>query len=137
MPKLRVLSNKAEKPRLIFVGDKGKKQKLISEFAKKNDMEFNVYSNTEWATLEEIEQYIQDEEVSKQIIDLPLGNNASSSLHFAADENVKRISQFKKLTIEKAAKRLKISRATLYRKLEQKRAKLAKKASPKKLKKVA
>lgn len=140
MPKLQVLSKKTEsekKPRLIFVGD-GKPSQAVSQFAQKHGLEFKVYNDSEWATLEEIDQYIQEEEVSKQIIDLPLGGNAAFSLNSAADQNVKRISQLKKLSVKEAARALKIGRATLYRKLEKNSSRLKKKLKPsKKLKSAA
>ena len=117
MAKLQVLSNK--KARLIFVGP-GSSQKtaLIEQFAKKNGLDFSIYSDSEWATMEEIDQYIQEEDLSKQVSNLPMGKNQDFSLDHITRQHIKKILQLKKLNINAVARTLKIGRATLYRKLE-------------------
>ena len=103
---------------LISVGAGRQTNRLISKFANSNHLDFMTYTESEWATLEEIDQYIQEEELSKQIINLPVGANKDFSLEKIQEETIKKVTQIKDININKAAKRLKIGRATLYRKLE-------------------
>ncbi|MCY4321470.1 MAG: hypothetical protein OXC37_03575 [Bdellovibrionaceae bacterium] len=103
---------------LVCIGGDEKQKSLISKFAKKNQLKFTTYTETEWATLEEIDQYIHEEDLSKQIINLPIGSNDSFSLDKIQEKTIKKVTQIKKININEAAKRLKIGRATLYRKLE-------------------
>ena len=103
---------------LISVGAGQQTNRLISKFARSNHLDFMTYTESEWATLEEIDQYIQEEELSKQIINLPVGSNKDFSLDKIQEETIKRVTQIKDININKAAKRLKIGRATLYRKLK-------------------
>ena len=91
---------------------------LSLNLPKKNNLAFTTYTESEWATLEEIDQYIQEEELSKQIINLPLGSNQEFSLDKIQEATIKKVTQMKSLNINEAAKTLKIGRATLYRRLE-------------------
>ena len=122
MAKLQVLSNKKarlKKARLIFVGPgSSNKTALIEQFAKKQGLDFSRYSDSEWATMEEIDQYIQEEELSRQVSNLPMGKNQDFSLDHITRQHIKKILQLKKLNINAVARTLKIGRATLYRKLE-------------------
>ena len=103
---------------LISVGANPKQNKAISMFARENQLDFMTYTETEWATLEEIDQYIQEEEISKQIVNLPIGANTDFSLDKIQKRTIKKVTQIKNINIHEAAKKLKIGRATLYRKLE-------------------
>ena len=121
MSKLQVLSKKnSDKPaRLIFVGPSASDQtEVIEKFAKKNNLNFSIFTEGEWATMEEIDQYIQEEELSKQISNLPIGKNQDFSLDSITKQHIKKILQLKRLNINAVARTLKIGRATLYRKLE-------------------
>ena len=109
---------KENKNILILVGNNHKKARLTSHFAQENGLDFMTYTESEWATLEEIDQYIQEEELSKQIINLPVGANKDLSLDKIQEKTIKNITKIKNLKVHEAAKRLKIGRATLYRKLE-------------------
>ncbi|MBC6415258.1 MAG: DUF1492 domain-containing protein [Bdellovibrionales bacterium] len=91
---------------------------LVKNFAKQARLEFSTYTEDEWATLEEIDQYIQDEEVSKQVVQLPIGKNEDVSLENITKKHIKKILYLKQLNVNEVAKTLKISRATLYRKME-------------------
>ena len=110
--------NKNSLPKLIFVGENKLQIKRAEQFAKNSCFEFHTYSDEEWATLEEIDQYIQEEEISKQIIKLPVGKRTISSLDELEAETIKRVVQSTNGNIMKAARTLKIARATLYRKME-------------------
>ena len=105
--------------KLILVGKDHKTMLLVQKFAKKHGFHFETYTEHEWATLEEIDQYIQDEELSKQVIHLPVGRNESISLDNMTKKHIEKVLCLKNLNIKEAAKTLKISRATLYRKMEQ------------------
>ena len=105
-------------PRLIFVGENKFQEKKAEQLAKTLKARFMSYSEEEWATLEEIDQYIQDEEVSKQIITLPAGRRAVSSLDEVEAETIKKVMRDFNGNKMKTARALKIARATLYRKME-------------------
>ena len=109
---------KENKATLISVGTNSVTNQLISKFAEENGLAFTTYTENEWATLEEIDQYIQEEDLSKQIINLPVGSNQEFSLDKIQETTIKQVTQMKKLNINEAAKTLKIGRATLYRRLE-------------------
>ena len=109
--------NKNDWPKLIFVGKNKLQLKRAEQFAKNSRFEFHTYSDEEWATLEEIDQYIQEEEISKQIIKLPVGKKAIPSLDELEAETIKRVVQNTNGNMMKAARALKIARATLYRKM--------------------
>ena len=106
------------KPRLIFVGENNFQIKKVEKFAKDNSFNFHSYSEENWVTLEEIDQYIQEEELSKQIISLPVGKGNISSLDEMEAETIKRVLKNVNGNMMKAARTLKIARATLYRKIE-------------------
>ena len=111
--------NKTNWPRLILVGQNKLHIKKAENFAKENHFKFHSYSEEEWATLEEIDQYIQEEELSKQIINLPVGKKATiSSLDELESETIKTVVQNTNGNMVEAARILKIARATLYRKME-------------------
>ncbi|MCZ0932005.1 MAG: hypothetical protein OXJ52_02515 [Oligoflexia bacterium] len=118
MPKAKKNQNPQNKVILISVGANHIQNRVISKFARENRLDFTTYTEKEWATLEEIDQYIQEEELSKQIINLPIGANKDFSLDKLQEATIKRVVQIKNLNVNEAAKRLKIGRATLYRKLE-------------------
>jgi len=107
-----------DQPCLILIGENKFHIKKAKSFAKENHFKFHSYSEEEWATLEEIDQYIQEEELSKQIIDLPVGKKAISSLDELEAETIKSVIQNTNGNMKKAALILKIARATLYRKME-------------------
>ena len=109
---------RASLPKLIFVGENKFQAKLAEQFAIKNQFLFMSYHEEEWATLEEIDQYIQDEELSKQVVNLPIGKRTISSLEDLEAETIKRVVKNVNGNMIKAARALKIARATLYRKLE-------------------
>ena len=106
-----------DRPRLIFVGENKFYIKKAEKFAKNNGFHFHSYSEEEWATLEEIDQYIQEEELSKQIVTLPTGRATVSSLDETEAEAIKRVIGSVNGNVKKAARLLKIARATLYRKI--------------------
>ena len=110
--------NQTNWPRLILVGENKFHIKKAENFAKENHFKFHSYPEEEWATLEEIDQYIQEEELSKQIINLPVGKKSISSLEELESETIKRVVQNTNGNMMKAARILKIARATLYRKME-------------------
>ena len=111
-------TDQKETPKIIFVGENKFQLKRIQKFAKDSKLEFHSYSNGEWATLEEIDQYIQEEDLSKQILSLPSGANTVSSLDEMEAETIKKVIKKFDGNIVKAAQTLKIARATLYRKME-------------------
>lgn len=104
--------------KLIFVGANKFQIKKVEKFARESRLEFMTYSEGEWATLEEIDQYIQEEELSKQIINLPVGKRTAFSLDDLEAETIKRVIKNVNGNMMKAARTLKIARATLYRKME-------------------
>ena len=104
--------------KLILIGKDNETVLLVKKFAKKHNMEFATYTENEWATLEEIDQYIQDEELSTQVINLPVGKNEDVSLDNITKKHIEKVLYMKQLNINEVAKTLKISRATLYRKME-------------------
>ena len=111
--------NLKSQPKLIFVGNKeGPEMKKARQLSVQYKMAFQAYSEEEWATLEEIEQYIQDEELSKQIIHLPSGLRTVSSLDAVEAETIKKALRKMNGNMQKVARTLQISRATLYRKIE-------------------
>lgn len=109
---------KKEKPRLIFVGSDQLMIKRVQKFSQDNKMLFQHYSEEDWATLEEIDQYIQEEELSKQIVTLPVGKANIHSLSEMEADTIKRVLKHVNGNMAKAARNLKIARATLYRKIE-------------------
>ena len=111
-------NNKNTGPTLIFVGGNKFHLKRAEKFAKDNHFKFSSYSDGDWATLEEIDQYIQEEELSKQIVNLPTGQKAVASLDEMEAETIKRVIKSFDGNMIKAARTLKIARATLYRKIE-------------------
>ena len=121
MPKIKKIqqTEKENQAVLVFVGANSEQKNLVSKFARENHLDFRTYTESDWATLEEIDQYIQEEELSKQIINLPIGAaNKEVSLDKLQENTIKKIIQIKNLNVNEAAKILKIGRATLYRKLE-------------------
>ena len=121
MPKIKRTQKpltKTDKAVLILVETTPMKRHLVAQFAKENSLNFITYTEKEWATLEEIDQYIQEEDLSKQILNLPIGANKDFSLDKLQEETIKKMTQIKNLNINETAKRLKIGRATLYRRLE-------------------
>ena len=104
--------------KLILVGPESEVTAVVKKFAKQNNLDFAAYTENEWATLEEVEQYIQDEELSTQIVDLPIGRNEDVSLNSITKKHIQKILHLKKLNVNEVARTLKISRATLYRKME-------------------
>ncbi len=90
----------------------------VKNMALKNQYNFTNYTEDDWATFEDIEQYIQDEEISKKIIDLPMGHRPVFSLEEMEAETIKKVINNVNGNAVKAAKALKIGRATLYRKLD-------------------
>ena len=105
-------------PKLILVGGDETQFKVIKKIAKDNNFEYLTYSNIEWATLEEIDQYIQDEDLSKQVIDLPKGKQAISSLDRLEEDVLKQIVKNLNRNILKAIDTFKTARAVLYKKTE-------------------
>ena len=105
-------------PRLILVAKDKFQIRRVEQFAKSLHLEFSVYSEEEWATMEEIDQYIQEEELSKQVINLPVGTNDVFSLDNVEAEAIKKVVTKSKGNMMKAARTLKIARATLYRKMQ-------------------
>ena len=105
--------------KLILIGKDDTTVFLVKKFAKKHNLEFASYTEHEWATLEEIDQYIQDEELSTQVTSLPIGYNDGVSLDSITKQHIKKVLHLKALNINEVAKTLKISRATLYRKMEE------------------
>ena len=114
----QVNDSKDQNTKLIFVGENKAQFKKVKKFAEDNNLKCLSYSEVEWATLEEIEQYIQDEEISKQVVDLPIGYRAVSSLDKVEAETIKTVIKNSDGNMIKAARALKIARATLYRKME-------------------
>lgn len=114
----KLKKNNNNEPKLIFVGGNKLHLKRVEKFAKDNHFKFSSYSDGEWATLEEIDQYIQEEELSKQVINLPVGKKAVSSLDEMEAETIKQVIKNFDGNMIKAARTLKIARATLYRKIE-------------------
>ena len=111
-------SKKNSRPKLIFVGENKLQIKKVEKFAQINQYDFLNYSEGEWVTLEEIDQYIQEEELSKQIINLPVGKRTVFSLDDLEAETIKKVIKNVNGNMMKAARTLKIARATLYRKME-------------------
>lgn len=109
---------KKSPPRLIFVGENPIQLKKVKKFAKNSGFDFHHYSESEWATLEEIDQYIQDEELSKQTVHLPAGRNTVASLDEMEAETIKKVLRSTNGNVVKTCRVLKIARATLYRKME-------------------
>ena len=107
-----------QKPRLIFVGKDQLMIKKARKFSQDNKILFHHYSEEDWATLEEIDQYIQEEELSKQIVSLPVGKANISSLSEMEADTIKKALKHVNGNMAKAARSLKIARATLYRKIE-------------------
>lgn len=105
-------------PKLIFVGKNKFQIKRAKKFAESNGFRFLSYSEEDWATLEEIDQYIQEEEFSKKIVALPAGKRTASSLDELEAETIKKVVQDVNGNMMQAARTLKIARATLYRKIE-------------------
>ena len=104
--------------KLILIGKDKENTLLVKKFAKKYGMDFATYTEQEWATLEEIDQYIQDEELSTQVINLPVGKNEDISLDNITKKHIEKVLRMKQSNMNEVAKILKISRATLYRKME-------------------
>ncbi len=106
------------KPKIAFIGKNKILNKKVRKFAKDNNLRYFHYSEEEWVTLEEIDQYIQEEELSKQIVDLPFGKRTVSSLSEMEAKTIKKVVESSGGNMKKAARVLKIARATLYRKIE-------------------
>ena len=109
---------KSPVPRLIFVGENPLHLKKVEKFAKSSGFDFHHYSEAEWATLEEIDQYIQDEELSKKTVHLPAGKKTVASMDEIEAETIRKVLQKTNGNVLKASQALKIARATLYRKME-------------------
>jgi len=109
---------KEAKTQIIFVGNNKFQLKKVKEFTKKNNLKLQLYSEKEWATLEEIDQYIQEEEISKQVVTLPLGRKPICSLDEVELATIKKVLDNVNGNMMKASRILKIARATLYRKME-------------------
>lgn len=106
-------------PKLILVGGDQDQFKTIKQIAKDNNFDYLTYSNIEWATLEEIDQYIQDEDLSKQVVELPKGKQMMSSLDKLEEGILKQIIKNLNGNMLKAIRTLKIARAVLYKKTEE------------------
>ena len=110
--------NKSRQAKITFIGGTKLQIKKMEKFAKDNHFEFQTYTHDEWATFEEIDQYIQEEELSKQVINLPVGTNTVSSLDELESEAIRKVLLNFNGNVIKAAQTLKIARATIYRKME-------------------
>ncbi len=111
-------NGRTEKAKIIFVGRNKFQMKKAQRLARENQCDFLVYSEEEWATLEEIDQYIQEEELSERLIKLPMGRKTGLALDEIEEETIKRAVKNSNGNILQAANALKIARATLYRKME-------------------
>ena len=90
----------------------------VKGIAQQNKYDFATYTEDEWATFEDLEQYIQDEEVSKKIIPLPTGYRPVFSLEELEAETIRKVISSFNGNAVKAARALRIGRATLYRKID-------------------
>ena len=102
---------------ILITNDK----KTVSKFKKmalESNCKFSNYTEDDWATFDDIEQYIQDEELLRKVVALPSGYRSAFSLEEVEAEAIKRVINGVNGNALRAAKCLKIGRATLYRKLD-------------------
>ncbi len=109
---------KSKVSKIIFVTNDKEEVSKVKDIALENQYDFMTYTEDEWATFEDIEQYVQEEDISKKIVSLPLGYRSIFSLEEIEMEIIKRVINNVKGNAVKAARILKIGRATLYRKLD-------------------
>ncbi|MGI9549189.1 MAG: helix-turn-helix domain-containing protein [Bdellovibrionales bacterium] len=91
----------------------------VKEVATSHNHEFMSYTEDEWATFDEIDEYIQDGDMlPKKVFALPFGKNSFQSLEDMEAKTILKVINDVNGNAVKAAKTLKIGRATLYRKLD-------------------
>ena len=87
--------------------------------AKKNRYLFQSYSQKKWEMMEELENQVdEDREITAKIIPLPTGHTPMSSLKKMESDAIEKVLVSCNGNASKAARILKVGRATLYRKME-------------------
>lgn len=112
------LKKEDSQQKLIIVSENKFLIKKARQFAEKKRLKLLVFSEEEWVTIEEIDQYIEEEELSKQVVNLPTGYQTISALDMLEAETIKKAIKESNGNMMEAARTLKIARATLYRKIE-------------------
>ncbi len=108
-----------KKSKLICVSNRPSHIRRMRRLALQNNYEFSSFSEEEWATIEEIDQHIPDEEISTtNATSLPLGVRPLFSLDDVEAKAIKRVIYKVNGNAARAARALNIGRATLYRKLD-------------------
>ena len=87
--------------------------------AKKHRYIFQSYSPKKWEMMEELENQVdEDREITAKIIPLPTGHTPMSSLKKMESDAIEKVLVSCNGNASKAARILKVGRATLYRKME-------------------
>jgi len=107
--------------KVILITNDQEVSNKIKKIALQLKCHFASYTEEEWATFDDLEDYIQDEEIAKHIIALPKGDRSVHSLNTIESEAIKQVIHKVGGNAVKAAKVLNIGRATLYRKLRKHR----------------
>lgn len=115
---LKLCTPIAKNSKLIVIGDDESLLKKAKTFALTNNLILKHYTEEDWATLEEIDQYIQEEDISKQVINLPFGASPIALSSQLEERRIKQSLKRNKQSLTKLAKKMKITRAILYKKLE-------------------
>lgn len=119
MPQIKdKLKDENSQQKLIIVSENDLLIKKARQFADKHQLKLLTFSEEEWVTIEEIDQYIEEEELSKQVLNLPTGNETVSALDMLEAETIKKAIKDSNGNMMEASRVLKIARATLYRKIE-------------------
>lgn len=103
--------------KLIFVSSDSRKITKAQKFADKNEYQFDNYTEDEWATVEEINDYIQDEVTCSKIIQLPEGKTPvyEETKTPEQEDKIERLAGSDK---KKKARIIKIAEAATFKKFE-------------------
>ena len=105
--------------KMILITDNRAHIQNGQSIARQNGYLFQSYSIKKWDLIKELESQLkEDKEISAKIIPLPTGHTPMSSLQKVENDMIEKVLISCNGNASKAAKILRIGRATLYRKIE-------------------
>ena len=103
---------------IILVSDKPDEIQKVGDFSRKNCYVFSVYTPEEWNSRSDEVFLFHNEESSLKVISLPSGHRPVFSLEEVEAYIIEKVLSLCDGNTSKAARLLRIGRATLYRKIE-------------------
>ena len=103
---------------IILVSDKATEIQKVGDFSRKNHYTFSVYTPEEWNSRSDEVFLFHNEECSSKVVALPSGHRPVFSLEEVEAYIIEKVLALCDGNTSKAARLLRIGRATLYRKIE-------------------